>query len=88
MPLFFDDNAEFIEIVLEIINPKKEEIGLILLNLKDLFTGDIALGGEKSVGRGRFEGEAIQLNLNNDKIEITKGKPVNDRESALINSYI
>lgn len=88
MPLFFDDNAEFIEIVLEIINPKKEEIGLILLTLKDLFTGDIALGGEKSVGRGRFEGEAIKLNLNNDKIEITKGKPVNDRESAIINSYI
>lgn len=88
MPLFFDDNSEFIELTIEVVNPKKEEIGLILLALKDLYTGDIALGGEKSVGRGRVDGQLIQLNLDNNKIEIKKGKPVEERERAIINSYV
>ncbi len=30
--------------------------GLLLLALKDLWTGDLPLGGESSVGRGRLQG--------------------------------
>ncbi|MEZ4622951.1 MAG: RAMP superfamily CRISPR-associated protein [Caldilineaceae bacterium] len=33
------------------------EIGLLLLLLKDLWSGDLPLGGESSVGRGRLAGE-------------------------------
>ena len=36
---------------------KDSEIGLLLLLLKDLWTGDLPLGGESSVGRGRLTGE-------------------------------
>lgn len=32
------------------------QMGLLLLLLKDLWTGDLPVGGEISVGRGRFEG--------------------------------
>lgn len=32
------------------------EIGLLLLALKDLWTGDLPLGGEVSIGRGRLKG--------------------------------
>lgn len=40
------------------VNPA--EIGLLLLVLKDLWTGDLPLGGESSVGRGRLKGiEAV-----------------------------
>ena len=35
---------------------KKEEIGLLLLVLKDLWTGDLPIGGEAAVGRGRLQG--------------------------------
>jgi CRISPR/Cas system CSM-associated protein Csm3 (group 7 of RAMP superfamily) len=42
-------------------NPKKEEIGLLLLLLKDLWTGDLALGGESSIGRGRLKGKKAEL---------------------------
>ncbi|MGQ9815302.1 MAG: hypothetical protein ACUVR3_09155, partial [Candidatus Roseilinea sp.] len=35
---------------------KQSEIGLLLLLLKDLWTGDLPLGGESSVGRGRLKG--------------------------------
>ncbi len=37
--------------------------GLLLLVLKDLWTGDLALGGESSVGRGRLRGQQATLTL-------------------------
>jgi len=41
--------------------PKKAEVGLLLLVLKDLWTGDLPLGGESSVGRGRLKGQQATL---------------------------
>ena len=46
---------------LELRNPKPAEIGLLLLVLKDLWTGDLPLGGESSVGRGRLAGRNATL---------------------------
>ncbi len=46
---------------IQLINPKDYEIGLLLLLLKDLWTGDLPLGGESSVGRGRLEGKRAIL---------------------------
>jgi hypothetical protein len=43
---------------------RKAEIGLLLLLLKDLWTGDLAVGGEVSVGRGRLTGHEATLKLN------------------------
>lgn len=40
---------------------KKAEVGLLLLLLKDLWTGDLPLGGESSVGRGRLRGLRAEL---------------------------
>jgi CRISPR/Cas system CSM-associated protein Csm3 (group 7 of RAMP superfamily) len=39
------------------------EIGLLLLLLKDLWTGDLPLGGESSVGRGRLSGERATISI-------------------------
>jgi len=36
-------------------------VGLLLLLLKDLWTGDLPLGGESSVGRGRLKGKTASL---------------------------
>lgn len=41
--------------------PQDHEIGLLLLVLKDLWTGDLPLGGESSVGRGRLRGVSATL---------------------------
>lgn len=46
---------------LHLVNPKDHEIGLLLLLLKDLWTGDLALGGESSIGRGRLRGKCAEL---------------------------
>ncbi|NCC36728.1 MAG: hypothetical protein EOM24_32650, partial [Chloroflexia bacterium] len=42
--------------VITLINPEDPEVGLLLLLLKDLWTGDLPLGGSASVGRGRLCG--------------------------------
>jgi CRISPR/Cas system CSM-associated protein Csm3 (group 7 of RAMP superfamily) len=39
----------------------KAQVGLLLLLLKDLWTGDLPLGGEISVGRGRLQGCEAKL---------------------------
>ncbi|MBE9120863.1 hypothetical protein IQ269_08535 [Tychonema sp. LEGE 07199] len=43
-------------IELELRNPNEYEIGLLLLLLKDLWTTDLPVGGESSIGRGRLKG--------------------------------
>jgi len=46
---------------LRLLDPQDHEIGLLLLLLKDLWTGDLPLGGEISVGRGRLRGRSATL---------------------------
>ncbi|MCA9987783.1 MAG: hypothetical protein KDE59_25915 [Anaerolineales bacterium] len=48
---------------LRLLNPKDADVGLLLLLLKDLWTGDLPLGGESSVGRGRLKGKEATLTL-------------------------
>jgi CRISPR/Cas system CSM-associated protein Csm3 (group 7 of RAMP superfamily) len=40
------------------------ELGLLLLLLKDLWTGDLPLGGTSSIGRGRLQGSRATLTSN------------------------
>lgn len=40
----------------QVRDPSSSEMGLLLLVLKDLWTGDLPVGGEASVGRGRLQG--------------------------------
>jgi len=56
---------------LTIRNPEYAEIGLLLLVLKDLWTGDLPLGGESSVGRGRLRGLNADLTLRQNGQEKT-----------------
>jgi len=51
------------QICITLQNPQDAEIGLLLLVLKDLWTGDLPLGGESSVGRGRLKGICAQMTL-------------------------
>jgi CRISPR/Cas system CSM-associated protein Csm3 (group 7 of RAMP superfamily) len=59
-PVWGGDNTE-LTIELELCNPKEYEIGLLLLLLKDLWTGDLPVGGESSIGRGRLKGKKATL---------------------------
>ncbi|MDG2616072.1 RAMP superfamily CRISPR-associated protein [Thermoleptolyngbya sichuanensis XZ-Cy5] len=46
---------------IELRQPKNYEIGLLLLLLKDLWTGDLPVGGESSIGRGRLQGRSAKI---------------------------
>lgn len=59
-PLFGDDQT-VVHINVKLLDPRDGEIGLLLLLLKDLWTGDLPLGGESSVGRGRLQGRSAAL---------------------------
>jgi CRISPR/Cas system CSM-associated protein Csm3 (group 7 of RAMP superfamily) len=48
---------------LHVRDPKSEEVGLLLLVLKDLWTRDLPVGGEIAVGRGRLLGFEATVEL-------------------------
>lgn len=57
MPLWPDkSNREMVRIKMTINDYQDWEAGLLLLILKDLWVGDLPLGGEKNIGRGVIEG--------------------------------
>lgn len=60
-PVFAKDGGKAVELSLKLRSPKESEIGLLLLLLKDLWTSDLAIGGESSIGRGRLKGQSACL---------------------------
>ncbi|MCL1473246.1 RAMP superfamily CRISPR-associated protein [Argonema antarcticum] len=59
-PIFGGDET-CVTIELELRQPKEYEIGLLLLLIKDLWTMDLPVGGESSIGRGRLKGIKADL---------------------------
>lgn len=76
--------------------PEPHEIGLLLLLLKDLWTGDLPLGGESSVGRGRLRGQRLILRhhkpVGSQEWEITPapngGLAITNQGHAALESYV
>lgn len=54
-PVFGSDDT-MLTVDIKLLKPQEREIGLILLLLKDLWTGDLPLGGGTGIGRGRLKG--------------------------------
>ncbi|MBD2150640.1 hypothetical protein H6F44_10985 [Pseudanabaena sp. FACHB-1277] len=72
-----------VELKLELRNPQDYEIGLLLLLLKDLWTEDLPIGGESSIGRGRLKGKEAILNSQSSTIQ-QEWKIENGTENSLI----
>ncbi len=60
-PVFGLDTEIKMDILIQ--NPEEAQIGMLLLLLKDMWTGDLPLGGQIGVGRGRLRGESVTLTL-------------------------
>lgn len=77
-PLFGKENTEVtLELTLRPPYPRNQEqeqaeVGLLLLLLKDLWTGDLPVGGESGVGRGRLIGKEAKLNFQGKDWTIAK----------------
>lgn len=78
-PVWNKDEKPNFAMELWLEDPKDEEIGLILLILKDLWVGDLAIGGEKSIGRGVLQGISADICIGKQNISIYK-----DRETLKI----
>ncbi|SHF45097.1 CRISPR/Cas system CSM-associated protein Csm3, group 7 of RAMP superfamily [Caldanaerobius fijiensis DSM 17918] len=48
------------------------EAGLLLLLLRDIWTSNLAIGGEKGIGRGILKGVSANIRVNDMKINITE----------------
>lgn len=57
-----------VNLIIDIKNGYDYEIGLLLLALKDISNGYLAIGGETAVGRGIFE-SISNINLNGKEIK-------------------
>jgi len=86
MPLFVNLNDKAVNIEIEIKDCQKYEAGLLLLVLKDLWTGDLAVGGEKSIGRGTFEGFGAEISFDDEKFNIEK--QFTEKDSEKLQKYI
>lgn len=62
----FGGSQSRLPLSLHVENPTKADIGLLLLLLKDLWTGDLPIGGEAAVGRGRLKGINATLKIQSD----------------------
>lgn len=61
----FGNTQSVVTVELQLVNPWEYEVGLLLLLLKDLWTGDLPLGGEISIGRGRLRGKNCLMEYQN-----------------------
>jgi len=59
-PIFGGETGK-VALNLELRDPERYEIGLLLLLLKDLWTGDLPVGGGSGIGRGRLHGMRATL---------------------------
>jgi CRISPR/Cas system CSM-associated protein Csm3 (group 7 of RAMP superfamily) len=65
-PVFGSDETR-VTLELKLRKPEKYQIGLLLLLLKDLWTGDLPIGGESSIGRGRLQGINAEITYQKSK---------------------
>lgn len=72
--------------------PDSAHMGLLLLVLKDLWTGDLPVGGEASVGRGRLRGVAATIITPHDGIfalyEDQAHLGLNETQQATLQGYV
>ena len=71
-PVYGNDKTE-VTIRAKIERAQKADIGLVLLLLKDLWTGDLPVGGGNNVGRGKLQGKKARFSYNGAEWEISQG---------------
>jgi CRISPR/Cas system CSM-associated protein Csm3 (group 7 of RAMP superfamily) len=65
------------------------EAGLLLLVLKDLWTGDLAVGGEKNVGRGVFQGIQAEISWKDQTWTIPEHvQDMPEEQKKALNEYV
>ena len=89
MPIFAPEQSKNISIQIDIDNYEPSEAGLILLVLKDLWNGDLAIGGEKNIGRGVFEGVEAKIKWDDKQIILQKDvDKLSENEKTTLQGFV
>lgn len=92
MPLFRkskNKKEKVINIKMVIDDYENHEAGLMLLVLKDLWTGDLTLGGEKNVGRGVLVGVFAEISYGEETdIIIDDPNNLNQKEKDYLQNFV
>ena len=72
----------------EIHQCKEWEAGLALFLLKDLWTGRIAVGGEKSIGRGTLQGLAADISFEGNKYKLGENGKILQGNPEELEAYV
>lgn len=65
-----NEYKEMVNLKIEVEQCKDYEVGLLLLVFKDLWNGDLPLGGGKNIGRGVLQGLNAEIYLDGRKISL------------------
>lgn len=63
-----------VKLKLQLKQASSSEVGLLMLLLKDLWTGDLTIGGGASIGRGRLQGKFAMITYDGKTYEIKQEK--------------
>ncbi|TZE82167.1 RAMP superfamily CRISPR-associated protein [Calorimonas adulescens] len=85
MPIYGSSDTR-VNVNIEIRQPKDHEIGLILFLIRDLWVGDLTVGGESGIGRGRLKGMSGKISRKDELINIDEG--FNFSEQQKIDKYV
>ncbi|WP_269849664.1 hypothetical protein [Methanosarcina horonobensis] len=76
MPLWSKGNDEALNVKIKIEKYEPWEAGLMMQVLKDLWCGDLAIGGEKNVGRGVLQGLSAAIKWKIKSFRLKKKKEI------------
>jgi CRISPR/Cas system CSM-associated protein Csm3 (group 7 of RAMP superfamily) len=89
MPLFSTKNSKTFNLSITIEDCKPHEAGLMLLILKDLWTEDLPVGGEKAIGRGVLKGIGAEINYNGETFKIPQNiTQIPDPQKKKLQEYV
>ena len=89
MPVYpATEEAQLIDLTLTIHKPLPSQKGLLLLLLKDLYSSELPMGGEKNVGRGLLKGTKARITNGENSINFSNFKDIDEESQKLFNEYI
>jgi CRISPR/Cas system CSM-associated protein Csm3 (group 7 of RAMP superfamily) len=77
-----------VRIRIEVRTPTEKEVGLLVLLIRDLLSGEIPVGGGASVGRGVLKGTGEILFPDGQEITIEENLRVNDGDREILDGKI
>jgi CRISPR/Cas system CSM-associated protein Csm3 (group 7 of RAMP superfamily) len=75
-------------ITIRVEKAKDDDLGLLLLLLKDLGTGDLPLGGEKNIGRGVLSGKKIKIDYKGRTFQFNTPEELEGEQIKVLDTYV